>query len=954
MPRGRINRRTVGKTQLGGGRRIRKNIPRNINHLRKRNESIFKLPEAIAGPRKPKKVPVKVTGLKPNTKYKVMLDNYPGKSFEDITVHSKPVGPSVRFNQLMGAGPGRKKRRTYLKTDKRGELQFNCTPFGTDDAVVSGNTSTGSTRFGNLWKYWHTRESKSDQARDRIKLINYNKVNNPEAPDRVKTVKVNFDDDVVGTTTGPVTRPRPRPIKEYFPKGDFVDVSMPVPGTIDKKVEDDRQSEYYQTFYIDSATVDGSETVDLLDVVLYFRAKPGFKANVSGRRGPGVNVTLHECEADGTPIITERLVSSLVDLSYFQVKVDPLAQRGTVAKFDKPITVKTNRHYAIAIDMEDQGYVLWENKKGDLTVIDGKKTEERSQGSSKGHRGDVYFYSSDNSKKKKGTPQWQARNDLDLKFDVNIAEYEISNVAVDLVNEAYEFFNLNSSGQDWIPDEIVYKQTANVAGGVSIVGGTNKCVGTGTNFSTLLDGQKVVLIDSTDTTIKQVFTVDKSIAGSATVVYFEEDAEAPISGNAMLTVTGNMEYFDYYFNQMRLSDSSVTYTEYQSNTDLRFEVGDTIVGEESGETAVIDSYNPLPVNVFRADMNADIPPEFVPTTSYNFAQQSVSNSDVYALGTDDYQFLMNAPNYIRNYDGWIASASQEVAQSDSNLISNDSRSAQINVTYEYKGANNRSYSCPTLELDELDMILHRWRINNTTADEHLNVGSANTRHISNTLEMGPDGTAGAEDIRVILNTWRPIGTNVHVYAKIQNDDDPDEFEDKQWTKLGVVSGADSFSNKNNRFHYVEMEFGLSNFTAASETLDGTFTTEVGNNIIQGDSSVDLSGVSNTDVVRVYSPLFNDNYNLFPVISANNTSKQITLGSAISNNNIEGEGFKVDVQLASEAAFKNPDNYNVARYYNAAGVGFDTYNRVAIKLVLTAESSALVPKVDDYRVIGVTA
>ena len=81
---------------------------------------------------------------------------------------------------------------------------------------------------------------------------------------------------------------------------------------------------------------------------------------------------------------------------------------------------------------------------------------------------------------------------------------------------------------------------------------------------------------------------------------------------------------------------------------------------------------------------------------------------------------------------------------------------------------------------------------------------------------------------------------------------------------------------------------------------------------------------------------------------------ITLSNPISNNNIVGEGFKVDVIEATQAAFKNPDNYDIARYYNSQGEMFDTYNRMAVKIVLLADDRKLVPKVDDYRVIGVTA
>jgi hypothetical protein len=189
---------------------------------------------------------------------------------------------------------------------------------------------------------------------------------------------------------------------------------------------------------------------------------------------------------------------------------------------------------------------------------------------------------------------------------------------------------------------------------------------------------------------------------------------------------------------------------------------------------------------------------------------------------------------------------------------------------------------------------------------------------------------------------------------LQNSGDSDSFIDKQWTRLATITGGQSFSDATAPYDYVELEFGLQDYTASSETLEGSFTTVNASAVITGDSSTNVAAVSADDVVRVYSPLFEDNYQVFAVDSVNATAQTITLSNTIANNNIVGEGFKVDILEANEAAFKNPDNYDIARYYNSQGEMFDTYNRMAVKIVLLADDRKLVPKVDDYRVIGVTA
>jgi len=326
------------------------------------------------------------------------------------------------------------------------------------------------------------------------------------------------------------------------------------------------------------------------------------------------------------------------------------------------------------------------------------------------------------------------------------------------------------------------------------------------------------------------------------------------------------------------------------------------------------------------------------------------------LGTTDNIFYMNIPNFVREYDGAILSASKEVLQTDIYLANNQYKSAQINLNYQYLGDSTRSYMSPNIDLDQLNMICHRWNINNSNTNEHLNNGSANTRWISKTLKLG--NKSAAEDIRVIVNGYRPRTTEIDVYAKIFNNADTEAFDDKHWTKLTFVGGDINplYSDTENMYDFKEYEYTFPSFPAAASTLTGTFVTEYGNSTIAGvgfDTS-EITALSAGDVLRVYSPLFENNYQLYMVNSANSSAGEITFNSPVANVNLQGTGFKVDTLVSNNSAFKNPDNYGIIRYFNEAGAVLDTYNSVAIKVVLRSEERRLVPKVDDIRVIGVTA
>jgi len=933
----------------------KKILTNSINALRRADENIFMMPIAARGPSKPKPVNIKATNLQPNTRYKVLLDNHPGNKFEDITDYCEPIGDSIKQNtHKVGRG-----RYVYFKSNADGILELSVRSFGSDEATYTGSSSSGAD-FTNLWKYGETRTRAADRGRDKIKVVAYTYIANPTSNAKIKSLKVDVASETLDTegaldplgNKGSSVRPQKR-IEDALPRGVICDCTLTPPGSPRRPAP--VKANLYQTFYVSSAVVKNDDTVDLLDVTLYVRSKPKIKSNSSGKYAPGVYVTLLECDKKGVPVIAHRVSGASKRLPWHSIKVSSNATDGSVFSFARPITLKTNSYYAIAVNMEDQQYALWENIKGDYAVINGVKTEKVSPGSSKGHQGQLFYYNgfAKNSRKSGG---WQARPDLDIKFDTHMAEYSTGDVSLKLVNDDYEFFALSNTQPKWAPGEIVYKDgpLPSRPGTVSITAGSKKVTGdSSVNFNDLATGDKIVIIDSTDDTKRQVFTVDKTTTNNNTLIYVDEFAKQTLSGTYKLTVIGHVDDYDYYFKSLRLAKSSVTREGYVANNHMLFEVGDTIVGVETGTSGYIDDFEPQPMSVFRSDWNTKLPAEYKPITTYNL---TYDDNGTYRLAATDRVFYLNAPNHVKDYEGLILSTSQEIVQTDTDLVNNDYKSAEINLTYQYKGANTKTYSTPSLRVGEMNVVTHNWYINNNGDNEHLNEGNAQTRHISKTLELG--AAKKAEDLRVILNAYRPLGTGIDVYAKLQSNQDSDAFEDKQWTKLVPIKGKNSFSDKEKQFDYREMEFTFPDYPEADTTLAGSFETNGNNNIIQGSgfSNTEIDALQSGDVIRVYSELFpNSNYRILSVNSANGVSGEITFnGDVIANNSHIGDGFKIDTLRAEQAAFRNPDNFNICSYFNSTGAVFDTYNKVAIKIVLLAESRKLVPKVDDYRVIAVSA
>jgi len=919
----------------------RKRLIGNLAALKQKDDNFFSLPEKYELNHVPGGLTkIKAAGLKPNTRYKVMLDNKPGQQFEDVTDFSLPIGESIKNNLHRAGNRG---ILTYLKTDDAGKLDLTVMNFGGDAISTVGTPTAGQRSAVELWKQYRQRSKSHDKGREKIKLIEYSQVNNPDSDSRIKTVKFQYNSSTIDDEANIGD--------DALPPGIIADATLPKTGKHRPRRQTETTGAFYQTFFINSRLVGGSKTVDITDVVLYLRRKPGQTGNRSGRKNPGINVILLECNADGSPNISARFEDGVARAEWHETKASPLAASGTRFEFDSPVTVDTNKSYALCIQPEDEEYIFWYSQKGDLLLVNGNRSEQRSGGSSKEHQGDYYPARTSASRgavlSAKRERPWQPDTNLDLKFDVNIAEYNIGDVSVNFIHKDYEFIQLVYGTDDnWMPGEWVYKDKTADSTGISITAGQK--VITGTGMASVNDGDKLVVIDGTDSTIVQIFTVDTSIAApSSTKIYVEEYCERTITnGSFKNTVIGRIEVYDFDFKFMRLNDSSVNVTQYDVDNTKRFWAADTIIGHQSGSTGTIDYMDTLDVSIFRTAWNGDLPTEFDATSYYKFAE-SVGGG-VYELDDTTPNMYLNAVNNV-DYTAEILSKSIEVDQSTNmHNASSDSKSSILNLSFVYNGQKTKVYNVPAFEIDELQVVAHRFAINNDSTNEHTNDGNAITKHISKKLEF--DGQR-AEDIRVIINAYRPRQTEIEIYAKILNSDDPASFDDKYWTKLTNLSSIDDYSSSLNRTDYREYEYGFPFYPPSATTLSGEYTATLDSAVLTTTSGTGTD-VSAGDVIKIYSPIFSDNYGVFSVETSDAGS--ITLNEPVSNTSIAQDGLKIDTLTTPYTAFKNIENDDIVRYFGVSGESYDNYDTVAIKIVLLAEDRKLTPKVDDYRVIGVSA
>lgn len=161
---------------------------------------------------------------------------------------------------------------------------------------------------------------------------------------------------------------------------------------------------YVQTFYLDSATVQGSIEASISGIGLYFRAKPNFKNNKSGIEGPGVEVSLvpviggiPQIQEVGTirpPEPTEHGArfaprNEVARKEWGEITATADASVETKFVFDEPIQLKTKSEYGIVIKVDgSEDYVFWGSRQGNKLV----GTTTVSPGASNKYVGNLFDY----------------------------------------------------------------------------------------------------------------------------------------------------------------------------------------------------------------------------------------------------------------------------------------------------------------------------------------------------------------------------------------------------------------------------------------------------------------------------------------------------------------------------------------------------------------------------------
>lgn len=678
-----------------------------------------------------------------------------------------------------------------------------------------------------------------------------------------------------------------------------------------------------QTFFVDPQAVNNAPDVAVSSIELFFKQKPSQTRNTSGSSNPGVIISL--CEVvNNSPDPTKPIADSTVRISYDQVYALSDASVATVFAFPTPVIIPTNAFYGIVVTLEDRDYKLWTNVLGDALV--GTNKPSSSSTNSK----DGKYYVQTNS----GT--FNALNNVDLKYRVNIAQYTANSATLDLVNRDFEFLTLSNTSGTFLGGEFVYQNEANATGNVAIQSGNTTIVGSGTTFTSIVEGGYIVVWNGANT---QVLQVD-GITNATAMTVIQKPNFTNAAAKFMVCSVGSVYYKDQVANKLYLVDSS-------ANSTLAFDPAGTIQGELSLATATIASVDTYPIDQFVPAFTVDTSSAATVTTQYVLSAANVVNTSLLAATA------MNQVNFVDKYAGQILSRSTEVGLAT--LYGTTKKSALVRMQINIASSNVSLFSAPRVRTTEADFFVYQNKINNTYLNGNLDTevfknGLANSKWFSQKTAFA--NNRFAEDLRVYMTAYRPVGTDLRVYAKIHNSSDTETFDDKLWTPLKAVQNGNVYSSVDNSNDLVEYEFGLPSYPDTNFTVNGSFTTQLANSVIVANGFDPSANLAANDFVKIYNPLFLENYTIGFVTAANSTT--FTLSAAISNNNIVGSGFFVDKLLYKGTAFLNKENSNVVRYFTQGQAPVDRFDSMQFKVVLLANNTNVIPSVEDFQAIGLNA
>lgn len=711
-------------------------------------------------------------------------------------------------------------------------------------------------------------------------------------------------------TTNPPATGRPIPIdpcvefrrnrndaREFAGEGLFFDI-------IDNEFDCGRDYDdpLAQTFKLERTMFRGSEQGYLTSIDLYFAEKD-----------PNLGVTIELRDViNGSPG-PNVLPFSRVRLSSSDVATSTDGSSKTTINFKSPVAVDTNREYCFVIlpEANSPSYKVYTAKAGQNDLNTGiQVNQDWGVG--------TMFLSTNNR-------SWTEYLDEDCKFTVYAAYFNNTRAQVNLVNEDYEFFTANNGtiNGTFEQAEEVFALASNAAGTITFSKGGSTITGSGTTFTGLSAGDKIVL--TSNTSLFDVVEVNSVSSATSMTIRGGAKFSDGGTGKYMHTPVGNFVKLDENTSTLLINDSTAT------NSTFLFANQDVIIGCDSLANTTIDA----PVNTNISYYEPRVYKLEGPQTEV-VTELGATNASTARIRTNDRTYPIEQGETLQ-----VKSKSNEISGTD----------VVKSLHMKHFLTSKSRYTAPTIDLQSQGVLIYENVINNDVTNEHLSgQGSASSKYVSRIVTLA-DGL-DAEDIKVFVNAYRPANTDVKVYARILNETDTTNIDDGNWSLLQMTQNENKFSSDVDRQDIIEYGYEF------ADTLETTATDAIATLDTDGATVVTSSNVHSTfavnDLIKLTQGDENTDYQISKVIAkeANGTSFTIADNCFVNSSVITVSRVNDDQIYRAFRDPQAPTSFTVT-YYNEDQERFVGYKRLAIKIVMTSESTDKAPALTNYRAIAVS-
>jgi hypothetical protein len=488
-----------------------------------------------------------------------------------------------------------------------------------------------------------------------------------------------------------------------------------------------------QSFTVKTASTEGLPGVYLTKIGVYFKSKSSTA---------GAYLAVVECN-NGVPNTARRVGSAFKISSDILISDDSSAE--TQFEFDVPLMLQTDKEYAFYVypEFTNTDYEMWVSEVGGVDKVTGQSITQQA------YSGVLYISSN-------GTT-WNAVQTQDMKFNLYVAQFPISDGTIVFRNAKTDFITLDLTS---------------ASGGIYRKSASNP----------IQVGDIVYAANATS--LSSILTTNNSIYPVGYVKYINE-------------VTGTL-----YIGRSNGWFSNTTYRNIRFYRTPDYSNTSYITSTYLIANAIIQTVDDIPYNAVVPKYKITEPSGTYIETSYygtsNTTYTSPSTKDTLATNPhveDLYEF--------RDYERVIRSYSNERAAG--------SYGTKGTSTYQVRLLTNSRFLSPVIDLYTKSFDYIKNVINNDDTNEYTRYGSGKSKYISKTVVLD----TVAEDIRIYVTGYRPVGTNIKVYVKALNSQvDATLFDSRPWTELEYLNnGSALYSSPRDYEDYKEYVFGVSQSTA---------------------------------------------------------------------------------------------------------------------------------------------